>query len=135
MIDVSDQKLVVLHHPLVATGDGGLEVGGLVHGIDQIIVVGLEIDAVLGRVAKSKGSKMSINNMMPNSKNQNIGMVRIGNCDCRIDSGGNCVDSVISQKSSLKIKKYWTHHERKNVYDVSNFFIVDFQLKSFFNDS
>ena len=48
---------------------------------------------------------------------------RIGNCDCCIDSGGNCVDYVISQKSSLKTKKHWTHHKRKYVYDVSNFFI------------
>ena len=69
---------------------------------------------------------MLINSMMPSSKNQNIGMVRIGNCDCRIDSGGNCVDSVISQKSSLKIKKYWTHHNGFLQNDVSNFFMKVF---------
>jgi hypothetical protein len=37
-------------------------------------------------------------------------------------------------KILLKNKKYWTRHAQKYVYDVSNFFIVDFQLKSFFND-
>ena len=29
-------------------------------------------------------------------------------------------------KSSLKIKKYWTHHERKYVYDVSKLYLLNF---------
>ena len=29
-------------------------------------------------------------------------------------------------KLSLKTKKYWTHHERKYVYDVSKFCLFDF---------
>ena len=36
------------------------------------------------------------------------------------------------KKSPLKIKKYWTHHERKYVYDVSNFFICDFWRNVFY---
>ena len=31
--------------------------------------------------------------------------------------------------SFVFIKKYWTHHERIYVYDVSNFFVIDFCAK------
>ena len=33
--------------------------------------------------------------------------------------------TVVKIKILLKNKKYWTHHKRKYVYDVSNFFIYD----------
>ena len=32
-------------------------------------------------------------------------------------------------------KKYWTHHEQKNVYDVSNLFICDFVRNEFYKAS
>ena len=32
-------------------------------------------------------------------------------------------------------KKYWTHHARKYVYDVSNFFICDFVQNDFYKAS
>lgn len=35
-------------------------------------------------------------------------------------------------KSSLKTKKYWTHHERKYVYDVSNFLLFNFVRNEFY---
>ena len=38
----------------------------------------------------------------------------------------------IVKKLPLLYKKYWTHHERKNVYDVSNFLLFNFQQFDFY---
>ena len=43
--------------------------------------------------------------------------------------------ALICSSATKNDKKYWTHHERKNVYDVSNFFIYDCGRNDFYKAS